>query len=376
MKNLLIVILSVLLSACSNQGQNEETGNAEQPSEKQEGVALTTAQKERAGIQTGTIEQRTLADIIFCTGRLSVHPQDKASVSPSIGGFIQKIHSRTGKKVTQGEVLVTLQHPSFFELQQQYLETKARKDYYYEEYKRQGELTVENAASIKTMQQAKADYLSAEAKYKSLKAQLVLLGVDVAQIEQGELKQAFVVSAPVSGTITSIHGNAGMYIGEGTPMVEIVNDQQLNVVLNVLEKEVGKVDYGQPVTFQTLNSDQVYETTVERIGNKIDGEDKRVPVFATIDNSRRTLKAGMFVEAQLLTAEKKVYALPGEAVFDREDGSIVFVEKDNRYLKVPVRKGLTKDGWYEIIDPDPMLLNQKVVIRGGYYLQSMTEIME
>jgi hypothetical protein len=54
----------------------------------------------------------------------------------------------------------------------------------------------------------------------------------------------------------------------------------------------------------------------------------------------------------------------------------VFTEKNNRYLKIPIQAGLTHDGWREIIDPDPQLLHQPVIIKGGYYLQSVLEITE
>ncbi|HSH50438.1 MAG TPA: efflux RND transporter periplasmic adaptor subunit [Bacteroidales bacterium] len=376
MRTLVIFILAGLLSACANRGEDESTENLNIPSETKEGIELSAEQKERAGIETAKIEQQTIADVVFCTGKLSALPQNKANVSPVIGGFIQKINYHPGEKVKQGMVLAKLQHSNFFDLQQQYVETKARKDYYSEEYKRQGELTVENAASMKSLQQAKADFYSSEAKYKSLKAQLKMLGVDVAQIEQGDFVPSFAVTAPVSGIITSIHGNTGMYIDPGTSIFEIVNDKQLYLVLSVLEKDLNKITFGQKITFQPLNSDKIFETKVNRIGNKINAKERMVPIFATIDNTGQQLKTGMFIEAQILTDEKKIYALPEEAIFENKEETMVFVEKNNQYLKILVHTGLTKDGWREIIDPDPQLLGQPVVIKGGYYLQSVLEIME
>ncbi|MDK2977962.1 MAG: rane fusion protein heavy metal efflux system [Bacteroidales bacterium] len=376
MRTLFIFILAVLLSACANRGENGSAEKPDIPTDTEKGIALSAEQKERAGIKTGKMEQQTIADVVFCTGKLSALSHQKANVSPSIGGFIHQINYLPGEKVNQGAVLATLKHPDFFDLQQQYIETKTRKDYYYEEFKRQGELTVENAASMKSLQQAKADYYAAEAKYKALKARLEMLGVDVAQIEQGDFAPSFAVAAPVSGMITSVHGNTGMYINPGTSIFEIVNDKQLNLVLYVLEKDLHKITYGQKITFQSLNSEKIFETKVKRIGNKINAEERMVPIFATIDNPDQQLKTGMFIEAKILTDEQKIYALPEEAVFDDEEETFVFTEKNNRYLKIPIQAGLTHDGWREIIDPDPQLLHQPVIIKGGYYLQSVLEITE
>ncbi|MDY6802044.1 MAG: efflux RND transporter periplasmic adaptor subunit [Bacteroidota bacterium] len=376
MRTLFIFILAGLLSACANRGEDESPEKSNIPSETKEGIELSTEQKERAGIETAKIEQRTIADVVFCTGKLMALSHQKADVSPVIGGFIHQINYLPGEKVNQGAVLATLKHPDFFDLQQQYIETKARKDYYYEEFKRQGELTVENAASMKILQQAKADYYAAEAKYKSLKARLEMLGVDVTQIEQGDFAPSFAVTTPVSGMITSIHGNTGMYVNPGTSIFEIVNDKQLNLVLSVLEKDLNKITYGQKITFRPLNSDKIFETKVKRISNNINAEERMVQIFATIDNADQQLKTGMFIEAKILTDEQKIYALPEEAVFNQEEETFVFTQKNNRYLKVAVQTGLTYEGWREIINPDPQLIDQPVVIKGGYYLQSVLEIME
>ncbi|MFP4025174.1 MAG: efflux RND transporter periplasmic adaptor subunit [Thiohalospira sp.] len=375
MKTLYIIIFAIVLSACKN--NNGETAAEKKTLEPatQESIELTQPQIERAGIKTGKLEQREIADVILCTGKVDALPQNKANVSPAMGGFIKQINYYTGDNVTKGAVMATFQHQDFIDLQQQLMEAKARKDYHYEEYKRQGELTIENAASIKNMQQAKADYLTAEAKYKSLKARIEILGVDTENIEKGGFEQHFSLKAPINGIITSAHGNNGMYISPDTYIFEIVNDKQLILTLNVLEAYLTHIKKGQKIVFKTLNSDKNFETRIERIDNKIN-ENGMVRVFANINNKNREIKTGMFIEAQLLTNERTVYALPEEAVLENEEESIVFIENNNQYTKVQVNKGGVKDGWIEIIDPPKPLFNQKIVIKGGYYLQSVQEIME
>lgn len=375
MRTLYIIIFAIVLTACTN--NKEEVAAEKKPLESavQESIELTQPQMERAGIKTGKLEQREIADVISCTGKADALPQNKANVSPAMGGFIKQINYYTGDNVTKGDVLATLQHPDFIDLQQQFMEAKARKDYHYEEYKRQGELTVENAASIKSMQQAKADYLSAEAKYKSLKTSIEILGFDTESIEKGNFEQHFSLKAPINGVITSAHGNSGMYISPDTYIFEIVNDKQLILTLNVLEKDLIHIKTGQKIVFKTLNTDKNFETRIERVGNKIN-ENGTVRVFANINNKNREIKTGMFIEAQLLANERTVYALPEEAVMGNEEESMVFIENNNQYTKVQVNKGRVKDGWAEIIDPPKPLFDQKIVVKGGYYLQSVQEIME
>lgn len=376
MRTLLIIISVSIFFACSGENGKNDLETTEQDKTVVEGIELTQEQIDRAGIITGKIEKRNISETIFCTGKISALPQNKANVSPGIGGFIKNLNYFTGNIVKKGDVLATLQHPDFIALQQKYMEAKAQTDYYYEEFKRQGELTIENAASIKNMQKAKSDYLSFEAQYKSLKAQLKLLNVDVAKIEQGDFAQYFYLKAPISGTIVTVNANTGIYVNPDTYIYEIVNDKQLNLELNVLEKDLAKVNSGQKIIFQSLNSIENFEAKVERISNNIDAEERSAKIFATIENKNQQFISGMFINAKILIKEENVYALPEEAILENEDQSMVFIENNNQFIHVAVKKGITQNGFCEIINPDQQILDYPVVIKGGYYLQSVLEITE
>lgn len=376
MRTLIIIISVSILFACSGKTENDVLETTEQDTLVNKGIELTQEQIKRAGIKTGKIEKRNISETVFCTGKINALPQNRANVSPGIGGFIKSLNYFTGNTVNKGAVLATLQHPDFITLQQKYMEAWAQKDYYYEEYKRQGELTIENAASIKNMQKAKSDYLSAEAQYKSLKAQLKLLNVNVEKIEKGDFEQYFYITAPISGTITTVNANTGIYVNPDTYIFEIVNDKQLNLEINVLEKDLAKVNNGQKIVFQSLNSTKNFEAKVERISNNIDAEERSAKVFATIENKNKQFISGMFINAKILIKEKDVYALPEEVILENEEQSMVFIKKNNKYINVAVNKGITQNGFCEIINPDQQILENEVVLNGGYYLQSVLEITE
>ncbi|MGM0407069.1 MAG: efflux RND transporter periplasmic adaptor subunit, partial [Bacteroidota bacterium] len=213
-------------------------------------------------------------------------------------------------------------------------------------------------------------------QYQSLKAQLKLLNVDVEKIEKGDFAQYFYLTAPISGTVTRVNANAGIYVNPGTYVFEIVNDKQLNLELNVLEKDLARVEKGQKIVFQTLNSNKIFEAKVERIGGTIDDEERSAKVFATVENPNQQFISGMYINAKIRIEEKNVYALPEDAILEDESRSMVFIEKDNQYINVAVTKGITQDGFCEVIEPDQQILDYPVVIKGGYYLQSVLEITE
>ena len=86
-----------------------------------------------------------------------------------------------------GQCIAVLEHPDYIKIQQDYLETKSQWELYKEDFKRQGELTVENASSIKTMQQAQASFKAIEVRLFALKSQLKLLGIDADSLHIGTI---------------------------------------------------------------------------------------------------------------------------------------------------------------------------------------------
>ena len=336
-KHLIYIFLFIIAISCS---KKEETQTAQNitPDEtaQSESVTFTAEQIELAGIKTGKIENKTISD----------------------------------EYVENGSVLATLQHPDFIQLQQQYIEAKSQVDYYKEEFKRQGELTVENAASMKNMQKAKADFYTYEANYKSLKSQLELLGVNTQEIEKGDFVKEFKVLAPISGYISKISGNTGKYVNPDICLYEIIDDSNLTLHLNVFEKDLIKVKEGQKVIFRLLNDPKDFETKVKMVGIKIDETNRSSMVHSLIENKNKLLKPGMHVTADIYISNRNTYAVPTESIVDINKESYIFIRENNQFKKVTVIKGIEQDSFCEIIDPSKDLLNAEIVVKGTYFLMS------
>ncbi len=377
MKNVLYIIPLAFLISCSGE-KVDNTDNEELQEAKTsiESIEFSKKQIDLAGIKTGKFEKKTISETIECSGTIEVPPQNIATVSPVISGFIKNLNYYPGDNVEKGSVLGTLNHPDFITLQQQYIEAKSQVDFYQEEYKRQGELTVENAASIKKMQKAKADYLTYEANYKSLKAQLELLGVNTSEIEKGEFVKDFKISAPISGTISQLSANKGKFVSSEDFVYEIINASVLNIKLNVFEKDLSKVKIGQTIRFSILNNETQFVSKVKRVGIKIDKSNRTSLVQSAIDNKNQLLKPGMYVNASININEKEAFTLPYEAVVDLKGESFVFIKKDNSFKRIKIEKGVVQDDFCEILNLDKELLKAEVVIKGVYYLIAKTETEE
>ena len=372
MRRFIYLLIFASIVSCSEKKNSEQTGETE-AGKSSEVLALSKEQIELAKISTSKLEKRMISESIKCTGSIEVLPQNIASVSPLINGFVKTINYSTGSYVEKGAVLATLYHPDFITLQQNYIEAKSQAEYYEQEYKRQGELTVENAASIKKMQQAKSDYLSSEAIYKSLKSQVKLLGINTDVIEKGDFATEFKLISPIQGRVSQLNANVGKHISPDEVVFEIINESELYLNLTIFEKDIRKVKAGQRIAFHLLNDDQVYESKVSRIGVKVNENNRTTSVQGVLKNSNRELKPGMHVVASLFISEKEVFAIPTEAIVETENKSYVFIQDNEQFKMMEVELGREQEQFTEIKNVNVALQDAKIVTKGTYYLISLYE---
>lgn len=373
MKKLFYLLSIVLFISCSSDKTKNAVEEIKESSSENKSISLTQEQIDVAGIKSGKIEKQKISETIECSGKIEVPPANIASVSPIMDGFVRKLNFFPGDVIQRGDVLASLQHPEFINLQQRYIEAKSQVDYYQEEFKRQGELTVENAASIKNMQKAKAEYLTYEANYKSLKSQLELLGVNTESIEKGDFVKEFNLIAPINGIVSQLKANTGKFVSSENFIYEIIDPGTLNLHFNVFEKDISKINTGQKIMFWALNDDQKYETSVKRIGVSINENNHTTMVHSTFDNKNKQLKAGMFINASIYINEKELYTVPSTAVISFHDEPHVIIKKETKFYIVQIKTGIEQNNRIEIKEVNNELLNAEIVVKGAYYLTSILE---
>ncbi len=87
-------------------------------------VELRDDQIKLAGIETGSVEIRSLGNTIRVNGIVTVAPQSTASVCMPLGGFIKNTTLLPGNAVNKGQTLAVIENQDFVDIQQSYLEAK------------------------------------------------------------------------------------------------------------------------------------------------------------------------------------------------------------------------------------------------------------
>lgn len=365
MKNIIIVLLSLVVFGCKNSQQEQE----KQPNSVNENlISLTKEQLQNFQLSTTELQEKNIHHTLKLNGTIDVPPQNLVSVSSALGGRVQSTKLLPGMHFRKGEILVTLEDNQYIQLQQDYLTTKAQLQNAREEYNRQKELNQSKASSDKVFQQAQADYRILEASLAALEQKLQLIHINSNQISVNNIKRTSNIYAPFDGYVTKVMVNIGKYVSPTDVLFELVDPRDIHLNLKVFEKDWDKIQIGMPVVSYTNNQpDKKYSGKIILIGKNI-SEDRAVEVHAHFDNYDARLIPGMYMNAEIEIPETKNLALPDECIVSFEGKHFVFKQKDTaNFEMIAVEIGSSGDGFTEILNADN-LKNSKIVQQGAYTL--------
>ena len=251
----------------------------------------------------GTTAATAINKVSF-NGTLIVPPQNFASVTMLMGGIIRSVNLLPGNYVKKGTLLATLDNPDFISLQQTFLESQAQTEYLKSEYNRQLVLSKEEVASVKKMEQSKADYLSMKSKMEAAAAQLSLLGISTQSLLKNGITPALEIKAPVNGYIGKVKVNVGKYLNEGDILCEIINKQETLLRLTTYEKDLKDIRLGAKVWFRVNGmGTKTFEAKLISIGQEVDETSRSLEVFAKVISEDPNFRPGMYVTAQIEKSE-------------------------------------------------------------------------
>ncbi len=374
------IILSafiVALSSCNNDKKSMKVEEVEVIPDSI--VELRDDQVKLSGIETGAIEMRSLSGTLKVSGLVAVAPQNLATVSAPLGGFVKSASLMPGSTVTKGQTLAILENQEFIDIQQNYLETKNKLEYAEAEYKRQNELYKNEVSSTKNMQQVTTEYKSLKTQVKALEQKLALVGINPSNLTDDNISRSIPVVSPISGYVKTVNVNIGKFVSPSDVLFEIVNSDNLFLELTLFEKDADKASAGQKIRFFINNESEQHEAVIYQTGKSI-SDDKTYKVYATVSGNCKNVLPGMYVNAEIEASTNQVTAVPNESITSFAEKDYIFVFEKNKveegkpfteYRMIQVQKGVSDKGFTEIVLPEGFDFQiAKVVVKGAYNLLS------
>lgn len=377
---LTFVLFSLIFLMSCETKDDKEVSQEEHHEEDENSVELTAIQIKTSGITFGKIVRKQISGTVKVNGVLDVPPQQMVSISVPFGGFLKNTPLLQGLRVKKGQLIAVIENPEYVQMQQDYLEAKSQFEFMTTDYERQQELAKENVNAQKTLQKAKSNYQSWQAKMNGLRVKLKMININLAALETGNISSTGNIYAPISGYVTAVNVNIGKFVNPSDVLFEIVDTEHLHAELIVFEKDVLKIKIGQRVRFVLANETDERMATVYLVGREI-SVDRTIRIHCHIEKVDTDLLPGMYLKAYVETSDSLVTALPDEAIIDFQGKKYIFISASEEQHKESIHKeevpgqhftmmeiqiGISEFGFTEIQIPKGLEENTAVVVKGGY----------
>ncbi|MEY2921354.1 MAG: hypothetical protein RL261_2659 [Pseudomonadota bacterium] len=312
--------------------------------------------------------------------------RDMFVVSAPLAGHMRRIELEAGDSVVAGETVVARiepSDPSFLDRRSEaevragiraseaarvhaaaeLRRAQAERDFAVTELKRYEGLAASHTVSQNDLESARRRARTAEAAVDEAAAGL---RVSASELEQAKARlmapgnvadrraecDCVIVRSPVSGNVLQVLAESEAVVTSGTPLVEIGNPANLEVVTDLLSTEAVKVRPGQRALIEGWGGDGALEGMVRRVEpygftkvSALGVEEQRVKVIIDITEPAEhwhTLGHGYRVEPRILLWESQdVLKLPLSALFRNGKEWAVFVDRDGRARMQAVAIGHT-----------------------------------
>jgi len=362
-------------------------------------ASLTDEQIKSVGVTLGKIELKELTSTIKANGTLRVPNNNKATITSMYGGIIRTLNVQIGDFVKKGQVIASISNPEYIQLQEQYLTVKSRITFAEQEYRRQKELFDNDAGAKKNLQSSDAELKTLRTQKSSLQRQLQIMGINPANVNNGNLRSGLVITSPISGTVSNISAQIGSYVDISSPVADVIDNGSLHLDLQVFEKDLPKMKVGQIVHFKLTNNPETeYDAKIFSIGSSFENESKTISVHCSVTGNKTGLIDGMNITGIVSLDKSTTPAVPNEAIVEADSKYYIFIktnkkpeehshteEKDEHankkkahekesktvnFEKIEVVKGSSDMGYTAITTVNEIPADASVVTKGAFFVNA------
>ncbi len=298
--------------------------------------------------------------------RITYDDNHTARVYSPVAGRVLKINVEAGQPVKKGDTLLQLDAPDFAAAAADDSKAKAdlsRKQQAYERakqlYEVKGLAQRDVEAAEADLHQSEAEALRAKARYNNLSG----------KSSDGQ----FSLKAPLSGIISERQVSAGSEVRPDAPnpLFVITDPQHLWVLIDLPERQLGKVKVGQPVFIEVdAYPEDIFYGRVTVVGETLDPLTRRVQVRCYVNNPDHKLKPEMYARVTPdVDSEARLPRIPNSALFTQGVSSYVFVEQSPGVLQRRKVELALQDHDYAYVKQG-LNANDRVVTTGALLLNS------
>lgn len=314
-------------------------------------VEMSDKKAARTNIIIKTAEPAAIKPALQLPGQTAFNHHNIVRVVPRVPGIVDKVNRHKGQQVEEGEVLAVIESQMLAELRSQFLAAQRRLDLARITFEREKKLWQEKITAEQDYLAAQQLLVEAEIMLDLAAAKLLVIGErpETAQESKSNLN-LYEIRAPISGLVITETLAQGSVIKEDTEIFTLADISTMYAKLMIYPKDLGIIELGQKATIKAVAQDITGEGTVSFISAFVNEQTRTAEARITLDNSMGQWKAGMFINASLLTEEIQVpVAISVDALQTLHDMTVVFGRYDNYFEARPVTLGRSDGETVEIL---------------------------
>ncbi|MCL1962245.1 MAG: efflux RND transporter periplasmic adaptor subunit [Desulfovibrionaceae bacterium] len=358
----LLLAAACLATACSKSPAPAPAGD------KAGGAALSEAFRKYIEVEPPSAAHGALGGVL--PGQVAFRPQAMAAIGTPVDARVVSIEVRPGQTVAAGAPLLTLQSADAAAARADLAQAQAKAAAAEDLLRRQDEMMRKGVGLEVERFDAETAARQARADLERARSAAALIG--------GGQGDRFVLRAPAGGVVLNVRANVGAVVSHGgDALVEVGDPKRLWVVAYVPESALAELTAslaaGEAAEVRVPAADARFEAALDGVGQVVDGEQRRLPIYLALKGAAGKLAPGMLAEVRLAGAGDGFLSVPTAAVLIK-DGSrrIVYVQgEDGNFAPRTVRTGASRNGRVMILEG--LQPADKVVVRGALLLDSEAE---
>jgi len=330
----------------STKAEQKSENDSENNEEKEKDLELIP-------VEVTEIKNGAISNFILLSTNLETESQ--ADVFPRIQGIVKKIHHDEGDYVKSGAILMELEADEYVLAEQ-----RARLNHKKQEadFKRLESMFSEDLLSKEEFEQARYATEGLEVDWK-----------------QANLNLSYTkIKSPINGVIGDRLRKPGDRIQPTDKLFSVINTKEMISIVYVPEKEISRVKKGQTAFITSDNlKNQKFTGWIKRVSPVIDPASGTFKVTIGVKNVDNALRAGMFVNAFIVTdVHDKAVLIPKTALVYENEARSVFVVKDSLAHKITLEVGFEDHEKIESLDG--IQEGDKVIVVGQAGLKDQTKV--
>lgn len=326
-------------------------------------VKIDAVTIQNIGVRTTLAKKMSLSHTVHAAGRITYNEENIVRLHPKTEGWIESLRiNKTGEKVGNHEMLLSIYSPQLVASQQEYIVA---------------------LDSQKILEKSPIEEIRRGAKElaESSRERLKLLDVPEHQLQElttsHTLKKTLHIHSPAAGIVIIIGAREGQYVTPETELYMIADLATVWVYADIYEHELPWVKEGDAVEMRLAGvPDRVFKGHLAFIYPYAEAKTRTIKVRLIFDNTERLLKPDMFA-AVTIHAEKQAESvvIPVEAVVRSGAKNQVFVVREKgKFEPREITTGLSSENDITVLSG--LKAGEEVVTSAQFLIDSESKLRE